>query len=242
MIDSAVGQVLRAVRIRRRWRQEDVASRAKVSQSQVSLAERGHLEDITLRALRRIGRVLEVELPFDPRWRGPGLDRLLDAAHARLVELALAELSALAWEAMPEWSFNHFGERGAVDIVAWHPVHRAFLIIEVKSRLVDVQDLLSSMDRQARLASQLLPLERGWRPLIVGRLLVLPDASTHRDAVARHSATFSSSFPSRTREVRRWLRDPVGSLAGILFLRDSDSSDRPRGTDRVHAVRGDRPG
>lgn len=237
MHDLAVGNVLRTVRIRRRWRQDDVALRARVSQAQVSLAERGLLEDLSLRALRRIARALEVDLPFAPRWRGPDLDRILDAGHARLVELVLRELATLGWIAVPEWSFNHFGERGSVDIVAWHPDHRALLVVEVKTRVVDVQALLATVDRKARVARELLPAERGWSVAYVGRMIVLPSGSTHRDAVARHAATFARAFPARTRAMRRWLRAPIGSTSGILFLRDKAGTDAARGIQRVHRPR-----
>lgn len=232
-----MGTVLRTVRIRRRWRQDDVAARAGVSQAQVSLAERGHLEDLTLRTLRRIGRALEVDLPIAPRWRGPDLDRLLDAGHARLVEIVIRDLTSHGWETIPEWSFSHFGERGSVDIVAWHPTRQALLVVEVKTRIVDVQALLVSVDRKARLAAELLATERGWPVARVGRLLVLPDGSTHRDAVARHATTFDRAFTARTRTMRRWLRDPSDSIAGILFVRDRAGTDAVRAVQRVNRRR-----
>jgi len=233
MQDTAVGTVLRTVRIRQRWRQDDVAARAGVSQAQVSLAERGHLEDLTLRSLRRIGRALEVDLPIAPRWRGPELDRLLDAGHARLVEIVIRELTSHAWQVIPEWSFSHFGERESVDIVAWQPTFRALLVVEVKTRIVDVQALLGGVGRKARLAAELLPTERGWPVTRVGRMLVLPDGATHRAAVARHSTTFEHAFAARTRAMRRWLREPSAPISGILFVRDDTGTDAARGIQRV---------
>jgi transcriptional regulator with XRE-family HTH domain len=217
MNDLTVGKVIRAVRRRKSWRQADVAIRAVVSQQEVSLVELGRLEEVCLRTLRRIGKALEIDLPLAPRWRGPELDRLLDADHAALVELVVRILRAEGWEVMPEWTFNHYGERGSVDVLAWHPDSRTLLIVEVKTSIVDVQDLLAAHGRKVRVAPLVVPGERDWRPIAVGAVLVVVDG-TARKVIARHEATFANAYPARTREVKRWLRAPSGSIRGVLFL------------------------
>lgn len=88
--DSQVGSLIRVVRLRRNRRQADVGRLAGVSQQTVSLAERGHLEALTLSATRKVGRALEIRLPFSPRHRGPEAARLLDQDHATLVEQVVA--------------------------------------------------------------------------------------------------------------------------------------------------------
>ena len=230
--DVTVGKVFRAIRIRRGWRQIDVSVRCGVSQQEISDIELGRLEDVCVRTIRRVARHLDIDLPFAPRWRGPELDRLLDADHATIVEAVLRLLRAEAWESAPEWTFNHYGERGSIDILAWHEPTRTLLIIEVKSRIVDLQDLLSSHDRKVRIAPIVVPGERGWEPLAVGRLLILPEGSTHREAAARHAATFREAYPDRNRAVRAWLAAPVGPLRGLLFLRTTPGGVR-RGLSRV---------
>jgi hypothetical protein len=127
-----------------------------------------------------------------------------------------------------EWSFNHFGERGAVDVLGWHGPKRSLAVVEVKSRIVDVQDLLGKLDRKVRLARELLPRERGWTAEKVGRILVLPDTSTARDSLARLGRTFDASLPARTVETRRWLRDPREDLESIWFLRATPTGGGPK--------------
>jgi transcriptional regulator with XRE-family HTH domain len=232
MNDLTVGRVIRAVRIRKGWRQVDVAVRASVSQQEVSLIELGRLDAVCLRTLRKVGTALEVDLPLAPRWRGPELDRLLDAEHAALVDAVIRILHADAWEALPEWTFNHYGERGSVDVVAWHPATRTLLIVEVKTRIVDVQDLLATHGRKVRIAPLLLADEREWRPTTVGALLVVPEGSV-RKVVARHAATFASAYPARTREVRQWLRVPRGPLRGIAFLPATSGASAEGGDPRT---------
>jgi hypothetical protein len=72
----------------------------------------------------------------------------------------------------PEVSFNHYGDRGSCDLVALHPGAQALLVVEVKSRLGDVQDTLRRLDTKARLGPMLAE-QLGWpRPQLVGRALV----------------------------------------------------------------------
>ena len=150
-------------------------------------------------------------------WHGEELDRLLDAAHAGIVDRVVAILVANGWEVIPEATFNNFGERGSIDVLAWHPGHRALLIIEVKSVVPDVQALLAGVDRKVRIAPA-IAAERGWRVRTVSKLIVLPDDRTARRRVEAFASTFDRAFPARTRAVRRWIASPVEAMAGIAFL------------------------
>jgi transcriptional regulator with XRE-family HTH domain len=217
MDDVRVGLVIRAVRLRRGLRQSDVARTAGVAQTMVSLIERGGLEETSLRIVRRVAMAVGVSLPFDPRWRGADLARLMDARHARIVDLVVARLRDLGWEVRPERTFSVFGERGSIDVFAWLPASRALLIVEVKSEVADLQDLVSTLDRKRRLGPK-LAAELGWRPLVVGTVVVLPSEHRARSAVNRHSAIFDAAYPARTVEVRRWIRRPDRDLRGIWFL------------------------
>ena len=240
MEDARVGSVLRAVRVRQRLTQAEVASLAGVARATVSRLERGDLENATLRTIRQVGRALAVALPLDPRWRGSDLASLMDEKHARLVELVARKLAGPEWTVRPEHTFSVWGERGSIDILAWHPRLRAVLVIEVKTRIVDVQDLFSTMDRKRRLAMG-LARELGWQPVSVGSLLVLPEATLLRNAVARHEALFGSALPARGMQVRGWLREPRGDLRGIWFLLDSHRESTKSRSHGVMRVRKRRP-
>jgi transcriptional regulator with XRE-family HTH domain len=150
------GASFRAVRIKRGWRQVDVAARAKVDRSVVSAIERGHLERVSIGTLLAVARVLEIQVTWSTRWRAGDLDRLVASRHPRLHE-AVARWFATclpAWILAPEVSFSIFGERGIIDILAWHPGRRALLVIELKTDVVDVNQLIGSMDQRRRLAWQ----------------------------------------------------------------------------------------
>ena len=227
MNDAQVGSVIRMVRIRRGFSQAQVAALCGVSRSVVSAIERGALEATSFRLVRAVASALGISLSLEPRWRGAQLAELLDERHAALVRAVVVNLSAAGWRANPEHTFNEWGERGSIDVLAWHPACRALLSVEVKTKLPDLQDLLSTMDRKRRL-SPTLAREMNWSPLVVGSVLVVPDETWARNAIARFGPVFAAALPARTLVVRGWLRKPDRDLRGIWFL----LSDAPGSTRR----------
>jgi hypothetical protein len=164
-------------------------------------------------------------------WHGEGLDRLLDSRHAGLVERVLWLLTRAGWVTAAETSFNVRGERGSIDVLAFHPLTGSLLVVEVKSVVPDLQAMLGSLDRKGRVARD-VALARGWRVRTVTRVLVLPDDRTARRRVEAHAATFRSTLPARTIEVRRWIREPQGTCDGVLFLSDGPQESNRQ---RLHA-------
>lgn len=207
----------------------------------VPLLERGHFDGFRVKVVGVVCVALEMSLPFSPRWRGPDLGRMLDREHATLVDQTVARLKSEGWPTLVEYTFSVFGERGSVDVIGWRDDFAARLIAEVKSAIVDQQDLFSSTDRRRRLVPPLLAHERGWRALHVGLLLVMPDRTANRDALARHAASFEAAFPARSRQIRRWLREPGSTIAGALFVRNMPAPHAKCGSGGPHRVRRPRP-
>lgn len=214
------GKILRVVRRSRGWTQFDLAARAGVSQQTVSQLERGNADAATLHLVKQVVAPLGITVDLVFRWKGPELDRLLDARHARTVNQVVARLGT-QWQTVVEFTFNDYGDRGSVDILAWHSVSRVLLLIEVKSELDGLESVLRSMDLKLRVVPKLVARERGWRAVAHGSLLVLPDEVTARRAVERSRPVFDIALPARTVAVRRWLREPFGPIRGIWFLADT---------------------
>ncbi len=232
-----IGLSLRALRIRRRLTQAELAAGAGLSRAAIARLERGHADRATLRTLVRVTGALGAALSVRILWHGEALDRLLDAAHADLADAILRLLTDTGWQVATEVSFNIRGERGSIDILAFHPLTASLLVIEIKSVVPDLQAMLATLDRKARVAN-ILARERGWRARTVSRLIVLPDDRTARRRVERHAAIFAAALPARTVAVRRWLSNPEGDLAGVLFLSDvRQASTRHRVTRRSRSVR-----
>jgi transcriptional regulator with XRE-family HTH domain len=212
-----IGRACRALRIRKGWRQADLASRVGCSRQLVSKIESGHLDDIQVATLRRVAEALGATFDLQIRWQGEGLDRLLDAAHAGLVEAVVARLGHVGWETVVEASFSVAGERGSIDVFALHRPTSAVLVIEVKSVVPDSQAMLHALDRKARLARRLAE-ERGWPCRIVGRLLVIGESTTARRRIDALDHTYQAALPARSVAVSAWLRAPDGALSGLQFL------------------------
>lgn len=218
--DIRLGRGIRAIRHRLDWRQDDLASRAKVSQDAVSRAERGKVEEMTLRRLRSITGALDAELVVMLRWRGGDLDRLLDEGHATVLGAIVRLLEAYGWQVAAEVSYAVFSERGSVDLLAWHEASRCLLVVEIKTDLVSVEATLRKHDEKVRLAGRIAAERFGWSPAAIARMLVLPDTSTARRRVARHAAVLDAAYPIRSDALRQWLQAPVasaGSVSGLLF-------------------------
>jgi hypothetical protein len=90
-------------------------------------------------------------------------------------------------------------------------------VVEVKSRIVDVQGLLSGIDRKRRLARR-IAAERGWVADSVGLWLAVAEGRTNRRRVSEHVSTFGAVFDGDGRQLRGWLRVPDRSRAFISFL------------------------
>lgn len=242
MQDLAFGTRVRSVRVRFGMRQVQVATRAGVSDGTVSRIERGHLDSVSVRALRAVASALEIRVDMTARWRGGDLERTVSARHARLAEAAILWLAAIpGWGVRPEVSFSIYGERGIIDLLAWHAEGRALLVIELKTEIVDVGETIGTLDRKARLAST-VAADLGWEAESVSVCLIVADGRTNRRRLSDHAATFRSALPDDGRRLRGWLRKPSGRVLALTFLPDRHpSTARPTGSAscRVRRRRGE---
>ncbi len=223
-----IGRVLRALRHQRRWRQVDLAAKVQIGQTAVSRVELGDLDAVSIDTLTRLLAAVGADLTLHVTWRGGTLDRLLDAAHAELVEGTARLLRNLGWQVHVEVSYAEYGERGSIDILAWHPELRIALVVEVKSEITAIEETLRRHDAKVRLAANVVFRRFGERPASVSRLLVLPEGATSRRRLSAHDATFAAVYPSRGVAVRRWLASPSGTFGGVLLVRGARAARTPR--------------
>jgi hypothetical protein len=184
----------------------------------VSRIEVGSLRRLPLGAIGAVAEALGGSVDLMLRWEGAQLDRLTDAAHAWLTEATANHLAMAGWTVRTEVSFNHFGDRGRVDLLAWHPTTRTLAVVEVKSAIGDVQETLGRLDSKARLG-RTLAREAGWGdPAAIVRVLVVGDSRRDRRIVAEHERMFDA-FLLRGRRGRAWLRHPrLPAPSGLLWF------------------------
>ena len=119
------------------------------------------------------------------------------------------------WIQAPEVSFAIYGERGVIDILAFHEPTGSLLVIELKTELVSLEDLLTTMDVRLRHAAA-IGRELGWQVRSVSGRVVLSDSSTNRRRVRAHAAALRSAFPADGRLMRGWLGRPLGGVRASL--------------------------
>ena len=244
MDDIRFGAVARAVRIRLRLRQADVARLSGVSPTTISRIEHGRLDEIALATLRRVAAVLEIRVELVPRWRDGELDRLISAHHSALHELVARDLAARpGWTSLPEVSFSQFGERGVIDRLMYHPGRRALAVIELKTAIVDVNELVGTHDRKVRLAPE-IARARGWdvpRDVVASAWLIVAEGRTNRRRVHAHQAMLRSAYPLDGRSIGSWLADPDRVIRCLSFWPNSHGRNVGRAVTAVRRVAGPRP-
>jgi transcriptional regulator with XRE-family HTH domain len=220
----------------------DVAAISGVSDSVISRMERGHVDTVSMGTIRAVARALDVRVDLVARWRAGDLDRLLNARHSELHELVARHISGLPeWVAHPEVSFAIYRDSGIIDILAWHSRRRAMLVIELKTDIADVNELVGTVDRKGRVAVA-VAIERGWierrdpRPT-VSIWVIVAESRTNRRRVQAHGAMLRAAFPSDGRAIGGWMRDPVRPIRALSFWPNSHPGTLRRASAPIRRVR-----
>jgi transcriptional regulator with XRE-family HTH domain len=242
MDDGRVGQLVRALRRRRRWRQADLALRAGVSQPTISRLERGPLEELAFGTVRAVIAAVDARATIDVRWRGGQADRLLDERHVGLGMAAMVRLQRCRWDVLPGVTFQRYGERGSVDLLGSRSHLRAVCVVELKSAVYSYEETQRRLDVKARLATDIARDRLGWVPLAVGVILVVDDTSANRRRLKAIEPLIRAGLPAAGRDVTRWLADPVGHMRGLLFLAPMHTRNGRWGSGGPSAVRMPRNG
>jgi transcriptional regulator with XRE-family HTH domain len=235
--ERQLGRVHRALRKRLGVTQREISKRSGVPRNKISELERFNLTRVTVSEVDRCFEAMDASLRFFAEWNGAALDRLLDEGHAALVGAIGDLLRGFGWLVEYEVTFSRFGDRGSIDVLAWHAASRTLLVIEVKTELASLEGLLRPFDVKFRLASVIAAERFGWHALHVARLLVLPEHRTVRRAVTRHSVVLESVLPARNREIRQWLASPDGPVSGLMFLTSSQLVGAKRNPSAIKRVR-----
>lgn len=210
------GNRLRVLRRRLHLTQEQVAKRARTSRRTVQRIEDGAWDAVAHGTIQRVADALGAQMRTVINWNGAALDRLVDAGHAELQNGFAGMLATAGWLDAIEVSFNHYGDRGRFDILAWHPERRLLLVVEVKTAIGDTQLTLGTLDMKVRLAP-IVAAARGWTaPVGVVPVLVVADERQQHRIVGQHQALFAR-FALRGRAARAWLRRPGAAPTGMLL-------------------------
>ena len=203
--------------------------------------EAGRLDRVRFGDIRRYATALGARFDGSGLWRGADLDRMINRGHARMHEATIRWLHEIGgWLALPEVSFAVGRERGVIDIVAWHAASRSVLVIELKTRVADVNDLMATMDIRARVVRQ-IARDRGWDPIAIGIWVLLASGRTNARVLAEYAGVLRAKFPADGRAIRGWLAKPAGAIAALSFLPEARVGDLGPDTSTPKRVRRARP-
>lgn len=219
MDDLKLGRLLRMRRMRRGWRLEDVAQKSGLSTTTIARNESGTFGSIQI--VRRHAAAVDLRIEWIAIGRGADVARTLDDEHAAIVEVLAAWLRALGFEVVTEASFSVYGERGRVDLVAFDAATGTLYLVEVKTELSDLGNLLGVVDVRERLASH-LGRDRGWVVATPISILAVADTQHNRDIVAAHPATFAGWSRRRFRATR-----PASSVRRQMLWIPPSTAGRP---------------
>jgi hypothetical protein len=120
-------------------------------------------------------------------------------------------------------TFSRYGERGSIDLLAFHSASQTLLVVEIKTIVADLQGILRPLDVKVRLARD-VARTLDWDARVIVPCLVIADDSTARRRVASHEALFSR-FDLRGWRARYWIRNLDGAPRGLLlFLKLPDGT------------------
>ena len=241
----AMGRVLRMLRLRRDWRQSDIAEKAGISSSGVSRHESGLIGSFSL--LEKHAAVFGLRVDVRVLGRAGLLVRLGDEEHARIVETVAAWFREHGFLTETEASFSEWGERGRIDLLAFHPATGELVSVEVKTQLLDLQDLFGSLNVKERLAATIAE-RRGWKVNRTVTVLAVAHTAANRAVVREHPSLFAD-FPVRRltsaglrsgHRLIHWVKADGGAsswLAGRQRVRRQRAISHPRGLAAPDALR-----
>lgn len=197
-----------------------LAAAARVPLRDLKRLEAGRADEVSLGRIRSLFEAADGRARLVPWWNGAAADRLLDERHAAIVERVVALLKTRGWHVEVEITFSEFGERGSIDILATRADMGAVAVCEVKSVIGSLEETNRTLDVKERLAPTIAYKRFGWRPLVVGRVLIVPRDNTFRRVIEAHGQTMRGLYPAGGRELRARLRQPASPLRAIWFVAD----------------------
>ena len=200
---TQLGGQVKAMRKRRRWSQENLATRADVGRMIIGRTERA-VGRVELETLERIALALEV--PLAVGFGRDGLENVADAGHLAVQEIVLRLGRAIGFGTQFELPTRPNEPWRSVDVVLGSAPRRLAIAVECWNTIGDLGAATRSSRRKAAEVQQLV-IGR-WGPEgRAGLVWVVRETARNRALVGRYPEIFATLF---TGSSRAWLTALTG--------------------------------
>lgn len=218
-----MGGELRVSRRRRRLTQARLAARIGVTQSSVSLLERGgggaSSLELWQRAMLAVDRPLSLNLAADP------LRPVADAGHLAIQELVLWAARGAGFKAAFELATKPADPTRSVDVGLRDDRRRVLLLVECWNSIGDIGAAARSTSRKVAEAEQLAvaigqeDADGVVEPHRVASVWVIRATRRNTELVRRYPEVFAARFPGSS---RAWVRalvagEPTPTAPGLVW-------------------------
>lgn len=215
-----VGRAIHAARLECRWSQAELARRLGTTQPQISRLKRRTRDHIDVDLASRALDLLGIRIVMDARTLGmAGRREQRDAVHAACVATVCRRLIRAGWDVRAEVEIGTGRYRGWIDVLAYRPVDRALLVVEVKTEIHDVGSMMRTLSWYRREAADAARRIR-WQSRNVSVALILLCSTENDIRVHTNFAALWTTFRGAARELSAWLADaqaprPEASIAMV---------------------------
>jgi transcriptional regulator with XRE-family HTH domain len=230
---DSFGQIVRTTRTRLRRTQASVGTAVGISQSAVSLIERGRLLGVNLQVIADLCDALDIQPRWDlrPPWiptsraglsptaqtrspssEGESASRQHDRAHACCSAFVRRRLERNNWDVAQEVEIVLGRSHGWIDILAFNERSRVLLVGEIKTELHDLGEIQRTMGWYAG-ESGSSARRLGWEARVVVRCLLVLATGDNDARIAANRELLRQAFPARSRRVARIVADPSSATA-----------------------------
>lgn len=204
--------------------QHDLAGAVGVSRSHVAGLETGRVNP-SLDLVARIGDALGLDLQLVGR--PPTLidPRPTDSVHARCSGYADRRFRGSAWMTRREVEVVHARSHGWIDLLAYHPVTRVLVIVEIKTRIDDIGAIERQLAWYERSARE-VAARFDWHPTRISSWLLLLASEEAAMAVRAQLDVLRAGFPERADEMLAAVKGATPAEDGRRGLAMIDPSSR----------------
>jgi transcriptional regulator with XRE-family HTH domain len=198
---ARLGESLRRSRRSRRLTQRQLGERVGLSQSTISLIERGFGGSLSLDAWQRLGLALErpVRVDLAPDTRSGATDQ----GHLAIQELVLGLGRAAGYSGSFELATRPADPTRSADVGLRNDRRRWLVLAECGNTFGDIGAAARSTARKQTEAEALAVAMGGDRPHRVASVWVVRATARNRALVARYPEVFASRFPASS---AAWVR------------------------------------